>query len=74
MIDVLAAATPTPIEAMKNVRVEAFVILDVTMLRIDQIAADVPYIQGHGMNVHVLTEPFGRRLCASPACPMRFMI
>lgn len=51
----------------------AFVILDGTLLPIDRIAADTPYYSGkhkrHGMNVQVLTDPFGRLLWASPALP-----
>ncbi|MFI5616731.1 transposase family protein [Streptomyces sp. NPDC051567] len=42
-------------------------------LPIDRIAADTPYHSGkhkrHGMNVQVLTDPFGRLLRASPALP-----
>ncbi|GGR13509.1 hypothetical protein GCM10010497_14570 [Streptomyces cinereoruber] len=73
VIDVLAAFAPTLTEAMKTVRTEAFVILDGTFLPIDRIAADTPYYSGkhkrHGMNVQVLTDPFGRLLWASPALP-----
>jgi hypothetical protein len=40
---------------------------------IDRIAADQPYYSGkhkkHGMNVQVITDPFGRLLWASPALP-----
>ncbi len=43
------------------------------VLPIDRIAADRPYYSGkkrhHGMNVQVLTDPFGRLLWASPALP-----
>lgn len=70
-IDVLAALAPTLTEAMKTIRTKAFVILDGTLLPIDRIAADTPYYSGkhkrHGMNVQVLTDPFGRLLWASPA-------
>ncbi|MFE7427937.1 transposase family protein [Streptomyces sp. NPDC057545] len=73
VIDVLAAAAPTLTEAMKTVRAKAFVILDGTLLPIDRIAADTPYYSGkhkrHGMNIQVLTDPFGRLLWASPALP-----
>lgn len=52
---------------------KAFVILDGTLLPIDRIAADAPYYSGkhkrHGMNVQVLTDPFGRLLWASPVLP-----
>lgn len=51
----------------------AFVILDGTLLPIDRIAADTPYYSGkhkrHGMNVQVLTDPFGRLVWDSPALP-----
>ncbi|WP_285530602.1 transposase family protein, partial [Streptomyces lavendulae] len=40
---------------------------------IDRIAVDTPYYSGkhkrHGMNVQVLTDPFGRLLWASAALP-----
>jgi hypothetical protein len=82
-VDVLAALAPTLAEAMKTIREKAFVILDGTLLPIDwghlpaegwgEIAADRPYYSGkkrhHGMNVQVLTDPFGRLLWASPALP-----
>ncbi|MFF5712331.1 transposase family protein [Streptomyces sp. NPDC012756] len=72
-IDVLAALAPTLDEAMKTVRTKAFAILDGTLLPIDRIAADTPYCSGkhkrHGMNVQILTDPFGRLLWASPALP-----
>ncbi|MEV0410508.1 transposase family protein [Streptomyces sp. NPDC050448] len=72
-VDVLAAIAPTLAEAMKTIRTKAFVILDGTLLPIDRIAADTPYYSGkhkrHGMNVQVLTDPFGRLLWASPALP-----
>ncbi|GAA1371522.1 hypothetical protein GCM10009612_62770 [Streptomyces beijiangensis] len=58
---------------MKTIREKAFVILEGTLLPIDHIAADTPYYSGkhkrHGMNVQVLTDPFGRLLWASPAMP-----
>ena len=48
-------------------------ILDGTLLPIDRIAADRPFYSGkhkkHGMNVQVITDPFGRLLWASPALP-----
>ncbi|MFF4249515.1 transposase family protein [Streptomyces sp. NPDC001822] len=72
-IEVLAALAPTLTEAMKTIRTKAFVILDGTLLPIDRIAADTPYYGGKhkrdGMNVQVLTGPFGRLLWASPALP-----
>ncbi|WP_327699800.1 transposase family protein [Streptomyces sp. NBC_00459] len=72
-VDILATLAPSLAEAMKTIRTKAFVILDGTLLPIDRIAADTPYYSGkhkrHGMNVQVLTEPFGRLLWASPALP-----
>jgi hypothetical protein len=72
-VDVLAALAPTLAEAMDIARTKAFVILDGTLLPTDRIAADTPYYSGkhkrHGMNVQVLTDPFGRLLWASPALP-----
>ncbi len=47
--------------------------MDGTLLPIDHIGADRPFHSGrhkrHGMNVQVLTDPFGRLLRASPALP-----
>ncbi|MFE5301614.1 transposase family protein [Streptomyces sp. NPDC056632] len=72
-VDILATVAPSLAEAMKAIRVKAFVILDGTLLPIDRIAADPPYHSGkhkrHGMNVQVLPDPFGRLLWASPALP-----
>ncbi|MEV0935768.1 transposase family protein [Streptomyces phaeochromogenes] len=72
-IDVLAALAPTLNEAMVMARSKAYVILDGTVLPINRIAADRPYYSGkkrhHGMNVQVLTDPFGRLPWASPALP-----
>ncbi|MDT0433198.1 MULTISPECIES: transposase family protein [Streptomyces] len=72
-IDLLAGLAPTLDEAMVTARSKAYVILDGTVLPIDRIAADRPYYSGkkrhHGMNVQVLTDPFGRLLWASHALP-----
>ncbi|MEV5441090.1 transposase family protein [Streptomyces sp. NPDC052644] len=72
-VDVLAALAPTLAEALRIARTKAFVILDGTLLPIDRIAADTSYYSGkhkrHGMNIQVLTDPFGRLLWASPALP-----
>jgi len=72
-VETLSALAPSLAEAMKTIRMKAFVILDGTLLPIDRIAADTPYHSGkhkrHGMNVQVLTDPFGRLLLASPALP-----
>lgn len=74
-IDVLAVLALTLAEATKTVRTNALVILDGTLLPIDRIAADTPYYSAkhkrHGMNVQVLTDPFGRLLWASPHYPAR---
>lgn len=72
-VEALSAIAPSLTEAMRTIRSKAFVILDGTLLPIDRIAADTPYCSGkhkrHGMNVQVLTNPFGRLLWASPALP-----
>ena len=72
-VEILAALAPTLADATNIWRTKAFVILDGTLLQIDRIAADAPYYSGkhkrHGMNVQVLTDPFGRLLWASPALP-----
>jgi len=72
-VEALAALAPSLAEAMRTIREKAFVILDGTLLPIDRIAADTPYYSGkhkrHGMNIQVLTDPFGRLLWASPALP-----
>ncbi len=72
-IEVLAGLAPTLDEAMATARKKAYLILDGTVLPIDRIAADRPFYSGkkklHGMNVQVLTNPFGRLLWASPALP-----
>ncbi|MEV0486049.1 transposase family protein [Streptomyces sp. NPDC050508] len=72
-VEALTALAPSLAEAMKTIRTKAFVILDGTLLPIARIAADTPYYSGkhkrHGMNVQVLTDPFGRLLWTSPALP-----
>nr|WP_202525230.1 transposase family protein [Streptomyces sp. SID4926] len=72
-VEVLAAQAQTLAEAMTTVRTKAYVVLDGTLLPIDRIAADTPYYSGkhkrHGMNVQVITDPFGRLLWASAALP-----
>jgi len=72
-VELLAALAPTLDEAIEQARSKAYVILDGTLLPIDRIAADRPFYSGkhkkHGMNVQVLTDPFGRLLWASPALP-----
>lgn len=71
-IEVQAVLAPTLDEAISTARKKAL-ILDGTVLPIDRIAADRPYYSGkkkhHGMNVQVVTDPFGRLLWASPALP-----
>lgn len=72
-VDLLADLAPTLADAVRTASTKAFVILDGTLLPIDRIAADRPFYSGkhkkHGMNVQVLTDPFGRLLWASPALP-----
>ncbi|MEV2196874.1 transposase family protein [Streptomyces phaeochromogenes] len=72
-VEDLAVLAPSLDEVMTTIRAKAFVILDGTLLPIDRIVADTPYYSGkhkrHGMNVQVLTDPFGRLLWASPALP-----
>ena len=72
-VEVLTALAPTLQQAMAAAESKAFVILDGTLLPIDRIAADCPYYSGkhkkHGMNVQVLTDPFGQLIWASPALP-----
>lgn len=72
-VDVLSALAPSLEQAVTTAATKAFVILDGTLLPIDRIAADRPFYSGkhkkHGMNVQVITDPFGRLLWASPALP-----
>ncbi|MEU8718508.1 transposase family protein [Streptomyces sp. NPDC048663] len=72
-VEVLAAGAPDLATAARTAARKAFVILDGTLLPIDRVAADRPYYSGkhkkHGMNVQVITDPFGRLLWASPALP-----
>ncbi|WP_030223503.1 IS5 family transposase [Streptomyces bikiniensis] len=72
-VQVLAALAPTLEQALQTAATKAYVILDGTLLPIDRIAADRPFYSGkhkkHGMNIQVLTDPFGRLLWASPALP-----
>jgi hypothetical protein len=71
IVDLLAALTPTLVDAVRTTSTKAYLLLDGTLLPIDRIAADRPFYSGnhkrHGMNVQVLADPFGRLLCASPA-------
>jgi hypothetical protein len=72
-VDLLAALAPTLADAVRTASTKAYVLLDGTLLPIDRVAADRPFYSGkhkkHGMNVQVLTDPFGRLLWASPALP-----
>ncbi|MCC5481216.1 transposase family protein, partial [Streptomyces barringtoniae] len=72
-VDVLAALAPTFEQAVSTAAQKAYVILDGTLLPIDRIAADRPFYSGkhkkHGMNIQVITDPFGHLLWASPALP-----
>jgi hypothetical protein len=72
--DLLADLAPTLADAVRTASQKAFVLLDGTLLPIDRVAADRPFYSGnkhkkHGMNVQILTDPFGRLLWASPALP-----
>ena len=62
-MEVLAKLAPTLEETVTVATTKAFVILDGTLVPIDRIAADRPFYSGkhkrHGMNVQVLTDPFG---------------
>jgi hypothetical protein len=70
-VELLAALAPTLAEAVRAASMKAYLILDGTLLPIDQIAADRPFYSGkhkkHGMNVQVIADPKGRLLWASPA-------
>jgi hypothetical protein len=72
-IEILAALAPNLTDAVQTASRLPFVILDGTLLPIDRIAADTLYYSGkhkrHGMNIQVLTDPFGWLLWASPALP-----
>ncbi|MFD4968451.1 transposase family protein [Streptomyces sp. NPDC058417] len=72
-VQVLAALAPTLQQAMQAAATKAYVTLDGTLLSIDRVAADRPFCSGrhkkHGMNVQVVTDPFGRLLWAPPALP-----
>ncbi|MET7782552.1 transposase family protein [Streptomyces sp. NPDC005388] len=72
-VEVLSVLAPSLEQAITTAAAKAFVILDGTLLPIDRIAADRPFYSGkhkkHGMNVQVITDPFGRLLWASPALP-----
>ncbi|MFD0032100.1 transposase family protein [Streptomyces sp. NPDC127172] len=72
-ISVVAALAPTLEQAVPAASAKAYLILDGTVLPIDRIAADRPFYSGkhkrHGMNVQVITDPFGKLIWASPALP-----
>jgi hypothetical protein len=76
-VDVLAAVAPSLNEALDLARRKAFVILDGTLLPIDQVGMTSGYDRAfysgkhkrHGMNVQVLADPAGRLVWASPALP-----
>ncbi|NJQ04589.1 transposase family protein [Streptomyces lonarensis] len=72
-VEVLAAFAPSLAEAARTASAKAFVLLDVTLLPTDRIAANRPFYSGkhkkHGMNVQVLADPFGRLLWVSSALP-----
>lgn len=72
-VEILADRAPDVAAAVRAASGKAFVILDGTLLPIDRVAADRPYYSGkhqrHGMNVQVVTDPFGNLGWASPALP-----
>ncbi|OIV38710.1 IS5 family transposase [Mangrovactinospora gilvigrisea] len=72
-VDLLAALAPDLATAAAQAGAKAHVILDGTLLPIDRIKADRPFSSGkhrkHGMNIHVIADPVGRLLWASPALP-----
>jgi hypothetical protein len=72
-VDLLASLAPTLADAVRAASMKALVLLDGALLPIDRTHADRPFYSGkhkrHGMNVQVLTDPFGRLLWASPALP-----
>ncbi|WP_328491353.1 transposase family protein [Streptomyces sp. NBC_00414] len=69
-VELMAGLAPTLADAIRVASMKAFVILDGSLLPIDRIAADRPFYSGkHGMNLQVLTDPFGRLLWVSPALP-----
>ncbi|OPF71578.1 IS5 family transposase [Streptomyces antioxidans] len=72
-VEILAALAPDLAAATRAATHKAFVIIDGTLLPVDRISADRPYYSGkhkkHGMNVQVITDPFGNLLWASPALP-----
>jgi hypothetical protein len=72
-VDVLSALAPTLEQAVSTASRKAYVILDGTLLPIDRIAADRPFYSGkhkkHGMNVQVITDPFGRLPGRLQHCP-----
>jgi len=65
-VELMAVLAPTLADAIRVASTKAFGILDGTLLPIDRIAADRPFYSGkhkkHGMNLQVLTDPFGRLL------------
>jgi hypothetical protein len=74
---VLAAMAPTLAQAIEVARGKAFVILDGTLLRIDQVGMasgrDQVFYSGkhkaHGLNVQVIADPAGRLVWISPPLP-----
>ncbi len=70
-VQLLAALAPSLTDAVRTASVKAFVILDGTYCRSTALPRR-PYSgkhRKHGMNVQVITDPFGRPLWASPALP-----
>ncbi len=74
-VEVLAALAPGLHEALVGLGEGDFVIVDGTLIPTDRIAADEPYYsqkhKKHGMNVQVITRPYGTPLWFSRATPGR---
>lgn len=71
--DPLAALGPDLATAMRTAGRKAYLIVDGTLVRIDQVAANRPYYSGkhkcHGVNLQVLADPAGRPIWVSPGLP-----
>ncbi|MBB3726936.1 hypothetical protein FHR33_002796 [Nonomuraea dietziae] len=72
-MDLLATPADDVHAAVKRAARLAYAILDGTLIPMDRLADERPYYNGkrkqHGMNVHLLADPAGRLVCASPAVP-----
>lgn len=72
-VDLLATLAPTLAQVVRAASCKTYVLLDGTLLPLDRIAADRLFCSGeykrHGMNVQVLSAPFGRLSWVSPSFP-----